>query len=221
MNPSLVAARGNVNLDEILRELLELIDGPIFTQMTSDDCAGIVTEARRLAEFSERIVVKIPCNAVGLHACRQLAPAGVPVNMTLCFNPMQAVLAARAGARWISPFIGRLDDAGRDGAATLTEICSVLRNYSLLPALRVLAASIRTELHISAALAAGVHAVTLSPSQILGLPHDPLTEEGCSAFLRDWRNAREASNRLLLDNAPGGTCSRLDDPNPVKSGTGP
>lgn len=189
MNPSLVAATRNLDLSATIQRFLQLFDGPIFAQATSAKSGEMVAEAQQLRRISERVVVKLPCTLPGFVACRSLAKDRVPVNMTLCFSPAQALLAARAGAKWISPFIGRLDDAGRNGAATLKAICSTLRDYGFGSSTSVLAASIRSKGHFTAALEARVRGITLSPSQILDLHHDPLTEEGCVAFARDWSAA--------------------------------
>ncbi len=186
MNPSLVAATGNLDLSDTIQRFLQLIEGPIFAQVASPNSSEMVAEAQQLRRISERVVIKLPCTSPGFMACRSLVQHNVPVNMTLCFNQAQALLAARAGAKWVSPFVGRLDDAGRHGATTLKAICSTLRDYGFGSSTSVLAASIRSEEHFAAALEACVRGVTLSPSQILKLHQDPLTEEGCAAFARDW-----------------------------------
>ena len=189
MNPSLLAKYGHRDQGVLLRTLLSLVDGPIFAQVTSGDYDGMLTDARALTSISERIVVKIPCTRSGFLACRELSAEGASVNMTLCFSPVQAVLAARNGARWVSPFVGRLDDAGRDGASTLKEICSVLHDYGFSKSIAVLAASLRNEQHIAAALTARVHAITLDPAQLRRLSDDPLTDEGAARFLDDWQKS--------------------------------
>jgi transaldolase len=187
LNPSLLYQAGRADQLGLLRELLPLLDGPVFAQVTSVDSEQIVEEAHGLAAISPRVVVKLPSNQEGFIACRRLANAGVSVNMTLCFNPTQAVLAARMGARWVSPFLGRLDDAGRDGTATLEAICSALRHYDPEGKVRVLAASIRTPAHLTATIRAGAHAITLGPQQIRELASDLLSDAGHAKFQEDWR----------------------------------
>jgi transaldolase len=197
MNPSLVAAAGSLDLSVIIQQFLELIKGPIFVQVTGTNAEEMVAEGQRLGQISHHVVVKLPCTSPGFVACRHLTQLQVPVNMTLCFTPAQALLAARAGAKWVSPFVGRLDDAGRHGAAALKAMCSALRDYA--SSTSVLAASIRSDEHFTAALEARVRGVTLSPSQILEMHDDPLTEEGCAAFARDWAAAASALNNPVRE----------------------
>jgi transaldolase len=150
----------------------------------------MTSEARLLALISDRVVVKLPSNRVGFEACRLLTREGVRVNMTLCFTLAQVVEAGRAGALWLSPFIGRIDDAGNDGARRLSEMLQVISSFDFR--LSVLAASLRTKKLVEAAILAGVQAVTLDPEQIEGFSQDDLSDSGIAKFASDWRQFTES-----------------------------
>jgi transaldolase len=183
-NPSLVAKSGR-NMLEVLAEICALVDGPVSAEVTATRTEGMLAEARRLVEIAPNIAVKLPLTWDGLKACRTLADDGIRVNVTLCFSPAQAILAAKAGAAFVSPFVGRLDDIGHDGMDLIADIVQIFRNY---PALRteVLVASVRNPGHVVEAARQGAHVVTLPPAVLGQLAHHPLTDKGLAAFLKDW-----------------------------------
>jgi len=183
-NPTLVAKTGRP-LFEVLREICRLVDGPVSAEVAATDTQDMVAEGRRLAEVASNIVVKLPLIPAGLRACRQLVAEGIPTNLTLCFSPAQGLLAARAGATFVSPFVGRLDDIGHDGMAVVRDIVAIYRND---PDIRtqVLAASLRHVRHVVEAAKAGAHAATAPPAVLRQLVRHPLTDIGLERFLEDW-----------------------------------
>jgi len=184
-NPSLVAKEGK-NFRQLLDEILAIVDGPISAEVVSTDRDGILAEARELAAIHENIVVKVPLIREGLKAVRQLTDEGIRTNVTLCFSPTQALLAAKAGATYISPFIGRLDDISIDGMELIEQIVTIYQNYAYPT--QVLAASIRHPLHVLQAATAGAHVATI-PFKIIDMMfRHPLTDSGLEKFLEDWKN---------------------------------
>lgn len=183
-NPSLVAKTGR-DFQTVLRDICSIVDGPISAEVVSTDAPGMVEEGERLARLHRNIVVKIPLIPEGLKATRVLSERGIRVNVTLVFSPVQALLAAKAGATYISPFVGRLDDIGHDGMAVAEEIVGILRNYTY-PA-QVLVASVRNPRHVVRAARAGAHVVTCPFSVIRQLVKHPLTDIGLERFLADWK----------------------------------
>lgn len=185
-NPSLVAKEGR-NFRQLLDEILTIVDGPISAEVVSTDRDGILAEARELAAIHENIVVKVPLIREGLKAVRQLTDEGIHTNVTLCFSPTQALLAAKAGATYVSPFIGRLDDISIDGMDLIEQIVTIYQNYGYPT--QVLAASIRHPLHVLQAAMVGADVATI-PFKIIDMMFKhPLTESGLEKFLDDWKNS--------------------------------
>jgi transaldolase len=185
-NPSLVAKEGR-NFRQLLDEILTIVDGPISAEVVSTDRDGILAEARELAAIHENIVVKVPLIREGLKAVRQLTDEGIHTNVTLCFSPTQALLAAKAGATYISPFIGRLDDISIDGMELIEQIVTIYQNYGYPT--QVLAASIRHPLHVLQAAMMGADVATI-PFKIIDMMfRHPLTESGLEKFLDDWKSS--------------------------------
>jgi len=183
-NPSLVAKTGRPFL-EVLAEICRLVDGPVSAEVTATDQAGMLREAERLLAVARNVCIKVPLTLDGLKACRALAARGVAVNVTLCFSPAQALLAAKAGATFVSPFVGRLDDVAHDGMRLIADIVQIYRNYPTLKT-EVLVASVRHPGHVVEAARLGAHVATLPPSVIRQLVRHPLTDKGLEAFLADW-----------------------------------
>jgi transaldolase len=183
-NPSLVAKSGRPFFDA-LKEICDAVKGPVSAEVTATDSERMVAEGKRLARVAPNIVIKVPLTWEGLKACRALIGAGHKVNVTLCFQPVQAMLAAKAGTTFISPFIGRLDDAGQDGMALIREIRTVYDNYDFKT--EILAASIRSVTHVRDAALAGANVATLPPAIFKQLVQHPLTDKGLAAFLEDWK----------------------------------
>ena len=184
-NPSLIA-KSNRNVFEVLAEICDLVDGPVSGEVTATDRDGMVTEGRRLHEVSEYVMVKVPLTWEGLKACRILNQAGIHVNVTLCFSANQAVLAAKAGAAVVSPFVGRLDDIGQDGMGLIHDIRLVFDNYQELST-EILVASIRHPMHVLEAAKIGADICTVPPQVLRALATHPLTDTGLEAFLEDWK----------------------------------
>jgi len=183
-NPSLVAKTGR-DFRSVIEEICTIIDGPISAEVVSTDAPGMVEEGERLARMHRNIYVKAPMTAEGLKATRILSHRGVRVNVTLVFSPAQALLAAKAGASFISPFVGRLDDAGHDGMQLIEQIVRILRNYTY-PA-ELLVASTRNPLHVIRAAELGAHIATCPFSVLQQLLKHPLTDIGLERFLADWK----------------------------------
>ena len=189
-NPSLIAKSGR-SLLEAIADICALVKGPVSAEVAATDHATMLAEGRRLAAIAPNVAVKVPLTVDGLRTCRALADEGVTVNVTLCFSPQQALLAARAGAGFISPFIGRLDDLGQDGMGLVRDICEIYRAYDSIDT-EVLAASIRGPLHVVEAARAGAHAATVPPQILRQLYRHPLTDAGLEAFLADWRKTGQS-----------------------------
>lgn len=183
-NPSLIAKSGRDILDTIA-EICGLVDGPVSAEVTATDFDTMLTEGRKLAAISPNVTVKVPLTRDGLMTCRALTDAGTNVNVTLCFTAGQALLAAKAGAKFISPFVGRLDDIGQDGMGLIEEICCIYANYDFDT--KVLVASVRSTSHVVAAALMGADVVTLPPKILTALYNHPLTDSGLDAFLKDWQ----------------------------------
>lgn len=182
-NPSLAAKMGKPFRD-VIAEICGLIDGPVSAEVVATDADGMITQGRSLAEIAPNVVIKLPLTVEGLKACKTLAGEGKKLNVTLCFSAVQALLAAKAGATFISPFIGRLDDAGVDGMALISEIRAIYDNYAYDT--EILAASIRSSAHVRDAAIAGADCATIPPSVFWGLYKHKLTDLGLEAFLADW-----------------------------------
>ena len=184
-NPSLVAKEGR-NFRELLAEIVEIVDGPISAEVVSTDMEGILREAHELAAIHENIVIKVPLIREGLKAVRVLSSEGIHTNVTLCFSPMQALLAAKAGASYISPFVGRLDDISHDGMDLIEQIVTIYDNYDF--GTEVLVASIRHPLHVLQAAMMGADVATIPFNIIDQMFRHPLTDSGLERFLADWKN---------------------------------
>ena len=183
-NPSLIAKSGR-DVFEVLEEICGLVSGPVSAEVTATDTDGMLAEAARLREIAGNIVIKAPLTWAGLTAKRKLADDGVAVNVTLCFSANQALLAAKAGAAYISPFIGRIDDIGAEGMELIREIRAIYDNYPDFKT-EILAASIRTSAHVRDSALAGADVATLPPATLEALAKHPLTDKGLDAFLKDW-----------------------------------
>jgi transaldolase len=182
-NPSLIAKSGRP-MFEVIAEICRLVEGPVSAEAVAMDAPTMLAEGRRLAEIAANVVVKLPLTREGLIATAKLASEGIRVNVTLCFSAVQALLAAKAGAAFISPFIGRLDDHGADGVELLAEIRAIYDTYGYDT--QLLAASIRNAAHVKAAALAGADCATIPPALFAELFKHPLTEKGLELFLADW-----------------------------------
>ncbi len=181
-NPSLVAKTGRPH-DEVVVEICEVVDGPISAEVIATDYQGIMSEGRTLAKLHKNIVVKVPLIADGLKAVRSLTEEGIKTNVTLCFSPTQGLLAAKAGATYISPFVGRIDDISGDGMELVSQLVQIYQNYGLPT--KVLAASIRHPVHVVESVMIGAHVATMPHKVILQLVKHPLTDIGLERFLAD------------------------------------
>ncbi len=183
-NPSLVAKSGR-DFIEVLRDICAVVPGPVSAEVAATDTANMLAEGRYLAGIAKNIVIKVPLTPDGLRACRVFTDEGTPVNVTLCFSAAQAILAAKAGARYVSPFVGRLDDVGADGMGLIAELVEI---YSAYPGFttEVLVASVRHPEHVVEAAKMGAHVATLPPAVLRAMFKHPLTDKGLEAFLADW-----------------------------------
>ncbi len=187
-NPSLVAKEGK-NFRELLEEIVKIVDGPISAEVVATDYKGILKEANELAKIHDNIVVKVPLIKEGLKAVKTLAEEEIKTNVTLCFTPSQALLAAKAGAAYISPFVGRLDDISHDGMDLIAQIVQIYKNYNYKT--QVLVASIRHPLHLVEAAMIGADVCTMPFDVIEKLFKHPLTDIGLEKFLSDWKKANQ------------------------------
>jgi transaldolase len=187
-NPSLVAKEGGVDFKQHVAAICELVGGDVSAEVTSPDITGMLREGREYAAIAPNVVVKCPLTADGLKATRQLTSEGIKVNVTLCFSAAQAVLAAKAGAAYISPFLGRLDDIGYDGLRLLAEIIEIYDNYDWKT--EVLAASIRHPIHVIEAARLGADVATMPFKVMEQLIKHPLTDKGLEQFLDDWQKMK-------------------------------
>jgi len=185
-NPSLVAKAGRPFTD-VIKEICDLVEGPVSAEVVATDYEGMISEGRKLAAIAENVTVKLPLTWDGLKACKTLTGEGTMVNVTLCFSANQALLAAKAGATFISPFIGRLDDINIDGMELISDIRQIYDNY--LFETEILAASIRTANHVKDSALAGADVATMPPNVIKTLANHPLTDKGLEAFLADAKKA--------------------------------
>lgn len=182
-NPSLVAKTGKPFLD-VLADICEHVPGPVSAEVAATDFDGMLAEARVLRGVAKNVAVKVPLTPDGIRACRRLADDGAMVNVTLCFSPAQAILAAKAGAAFVSPFVGRLDDVAEYGMSLIADIVQIFRNYPFKT--EVLVASVRSPLHVAEAAKLGAHVCTMPPAVLRSLFNHPLTDKGLAAFLADW-----------------------------------
>ena len=183
-NPSLIQKSGRKMLD-VIAEICAAVDGPVSAEVTATDHATMLAEGRKLAKIAKNVAVKVPLTPDGLKTCRVLADEGTQVNVTLCFSPAQALLAAKARAAFISPFVGRLDDIGQDGMHLIEEIMTIYRQYPHFKT-EVLVASVRHTMHVVQAAKLGAHVATVPPNVLRQLFKHTLTDNGLKAFLDDW-----------------------------------
>ncbi|HKY31174.1 MAG TPA: transaldolase family protein [Candidatus Polarisedimenticolia bacterium] len=193
-NPTLIAKSGVRDLEPRIREIAKLVSGPVNVEVTAATAEGIVEEGRRFVQWGKNVHVKIPLNRAGLVACSELARQGIPSTMTLVFSPGQAILAARAGAAWICPFVGRLDDVSFDGPELIRTIMAIYDADPECPT-RVLAASVRGPVHVIEAALAGAHAVTVPFSVVRQMEQHPLTDRGIAQFLADAAKAPHSTGK--------------------------
>jgi transaldolase len=182
-NPTLAAKSGKKFLD-LVAEICAVVPGPVSAEVTALDYETMMKEAAVLRKIAKNVTIKVPLTPAGLKTCKSLSGEGVMVNVTLCFSPAQALLAAKAGASFISPFVGRLDDIGSDGMALIKDICTIYKNYGYKT--EVLVASIRHPMHVVEAAKIGAHVSTMPPSTLRQLFNHPLTDKGLKAFMDDW-----------------------------------
>jgi transaldolase len=188
-NPSLIAQSGR-NIIDTIAEICELVPGPVSAEVTATDFETMLSEGKKLAGIASNVAVKVPLTEAGLRTCRVLSDAGTKVNVTLCFSAGQALLAAKAGAAFISPFVGRLDDIGQDGMGLIEEICSIYANFDFDT--EVLVASVRSTQHVVDAALMGADVATLPPKILSALYKHLLTDKGLSAFLADWEKTGQS-----------------------------
>ena len=184
-NPSLVAKSGRDFFD-VLKDICAVVDGPVSAEVTATDHETMVAQGRKLAAMANNIAVKVPLTWDGLKACKALRADGTMVNVTLCFSAAQALLAAKAGATYISPFVGRLDDIGQDGMDLIQDIRTIYDNYPALET-KILVASIRHPTHVLQSALIGADVCTVPPDVLRKLAQHPLTDKGLAAFLADWQ----------------------------------
>ena len=189
-NPSLVAKTGR-DFIAVLKEICAMVDGPVSAEVTATDYQAMVDEGNRLADIADNVAIKVPLTMDGLKACRTLTQGGNMVNVTLCFSAAQALLAAKAGASFVSPFIGRLDDIGADGMRLIETIVGIYANYDTITT-EVLVASVRHPMHVVQAAEIGADICTVPPDVLRKLVRHPLTDKGLAAFLADWQNTGQS-----------------------------
>lgn len=189
-NPSLVAKTGK-DFVATIKEICKIVKGPVSAEVTAIDHAGMLAEGRKLAALATNVAVKVPLTMDGLKTCKALADDGIMVNVTLCFSPAQAIMAAKAGASFISPFVGRLDDIGQDGMQLIADIVQIYNNYPDFKT-EVLVASIRHPIHLIESAKLGADVATVPPNVLKGLIKHPLTDKGLEAFLADWKKTGQS-----------------------------
>jgi transaldolase len=194
-NPTLLS-KEKANPADLMREIVKIVKGPVSLEVIATNKEEMLEEAYRLKKYGPNVVVKIPMIPEGLKAVKQLHEEGIETNVTLIFSANQAILAAKAGASYVSPFIGRLDDAGTNGMGVIEEIVQIFRNYGIKS--QVLVASIRHPLHIIEAGKIGADVVTLPPDTLSKMFFHPLTDKGLSAFLSDWERVRKENPKLIF-----------------------
>ena len=184
-NPSLVAKSGRDFFD-VLKEICAVVKGPVSAEVAATDVEGMIREGEKLSKIAKNITIKVPMTWDGLKACKHFTSKGTMVNVTLCFSAAQAILAAKAGATFVSPFVGRLDDIGENGMQLIADICTIYKQYPNFKT-EVLVASVRNNGHVIEAAKLGAHVATIPPSVLKQLVQHPLTDKGLSIFLADWQ----------------------------------
>ncbi|MBL6602936.1 MAG: fructose-6-phosphate aldolase [Proteobacteria bacterium] len=188
-NPSLIAKSGR-DLMETIAEICDLVDGPVSAEVTATDAETMLKEGQKLAKIADNVAVKVPLTEAGLLVCKALSDQGTMVNVTLCFSTAQALLAAKAGAKFISPFVGRLDDIGSNGMGLIEEIVTIYANYDMRT--EVLVASVRGVQHVVDAALMGADVATVPPQVISAMFKHPLTDKGLAAFMSDWEKTGQS-----------------------------
>lgn len=205
-NPSLVAKSGHKSFIDLIKEICSIIPGPVSAEVAATDYETMRAEGLYLAKIAKNVAVKVPLTPAGLKVCKELSQQGTMVNVTLCFSAAQAILAAKAGATFVSPFVGRLDDIGEDGMQLIADICEIYNNYPNFKT-EVLVASVRHPQHVVLAAKMGAGVATLPPNVLRQLFNHPLTEKGLSQFVSDWA---KTGQKILPDPSD----------KPLKSGRG-
>jgi len=194
-NPSLLAKEGG-DPQKTMEEIVRIVKGDVSLEVIATDASGMVEEGRRLRKYGKNVVVKCPLTPDGLKSCRILTDEGIPVNVTLCFSTNQAILAAKSGAKYVSPFIGRLDDVGQDGMSLIKEIHEVFKNYQY--GTQILVASVRHPMHVVEAGKIGADVVTLPPDILGKMLKHPLTDIGIKNFLADWEKLKKENPSIRI-----------------------
>lgn len=189
-NPTLIAKSGKQFIP-LIEEICAVVDGPVSAEVASTDYETMIKEARRLAQIADHVAIKVPLTPAGLKVCKEMSDEGRMVNVTLCFSPAQAILAAKAGATFVSPFVGRLDDLAQDGMGLIADIVTIYNNYPEFYT-EVLVASIRHPIHIVESAKMGADVVTCPPSVIKQLYNHPLTDKGLATFVDDWKKTGQS-----------------------------
>jgi transaldolase len=189
-NPSLIHKSGQ-NFFEVIAQICNLVDGPVSAEVAATDFETMLAEGRKLAKIAHNVAVKVPLTPDGLKACKALSQEDTMVNVTLCFSANQAILAAKAGASFVSPFVGRLDDIGADGMQLIADICTIYDNYPDFTT-EVLVASVRSPTHVLDAAKMGAHVATVPPGVLRQMFNHPLTDKGLAAFVEDWKKTGQS-----------------------------
>jgi transaldolase len=187
-NPTLIAREGR-NFLEVIREICSIVDGPVSAEVLCEDMEGMICEAREKTGWHDNVVIKLPCTPAGIGACSVLESEGIPCNVTLVFSAGQGFLAACAGASYVSPFVGRLDDSGTNGMQVVEDLAEIFDTHGFHT--KIIAASIRTPNHITEAALAGAHIATVPYSVIKATILHPLTDKGLNSFRKDWETAQQ------------------------------
>lgn len=188
-NPSLIAKSGR-DMVETIKEICDLVDGPVSAEVTATEFDGMMAEAEKLRAIAGNVTIKVPLTEAGIRACKAISSDAGSVNVTLCFSAAQAILAAKAGAAFVSPFVGRLDDIGQDGMQLIDDICDIYSNYDFET--EVLVASIRHPMHVVDAARMGAHVATVPAKVLYQMFKHPLTDKGLQAFLDDWKKTGQS-----------------------------
>ena len=188
-NPSLIA-KSSRDMVETIKEICDTVEGPVSAEVTATEFDGMMAEAKKLRAIADNVTIKVPLTEAGIKACKAISSDGGMVNVTLCFSAAQAILAAKAGAAFISPFVGRLDDIGQDGMGLIEEICEIYSNYDFRT--EVLVASVRHPMHVVDAARLGAHVATVPAKVLMQMFKHPLTDKGLQAFLDDWKKTGQS-----------------------------
>lgn len=188
-NPSLIAKSGR-DFKEVIAEICKIVDGPVSAEVAATDYENMIREGEILSKIAKNVCIKLPLTMDGLKACKYFSDKKIKTNVTLCFSASQAILAAKAGATYVSPFVGRLDDISQDGMGLIDEICTIYNNYPDFKT-EVLVASIRNPIHITSAAMLGADVATIPPKVLKQLASHPLTDKGLATFVKDWESTNQ------------------------------